>query len=73
MRELEGDPLVFWKLPVYFSYFIKSPVKQFMDLSGVDLHFEAQNYVMTPYADLRICEEIDNEFSRGGGGMPHSL
>ena len=28
MSELEDDPLVFWKLPVYFSYFIKSPVKQ---------------------------------------------
>lgn len=33
-----------------------------MDLSGVDLHFEAQDYVMTPYADLRTHEEIDSDF-----------
>ena len=33
-----------------------------MDLSGVDLHFEAQDYVMIPYADLRTHEEIDNDF-----------
>lgn len=46
-----------------------------MDLSGVDLHFEAQDYVMTPYADLRICEEIDNDFFwgvGGGGGGNHA-
>lgn len=40
---------IFGNCTFAFSYFIKSPVKQFMDLSGVDLHFEAQkNYVMTP-------------------------